>query len=69
MSRTAIRHTLSALAAVALSLALLGPAVAGDRRQTPKLHPSQLQWSATTNAAQVSKTRAEISMSYARNMR
>ena len=68
MTRTAIRHTLSAFAAVALILTLLGQAAAGDR-QTPQLHPSQLQWSATTNAAQVSKTRAEISMSYARNMR
>ena len=68
MTRTAISHTLSALAAAALSLALLGQAVAGDQ-QTPQLHPSQLQGSATANAAQVSKTRAEISMSYARNMR
>lgn len=50
MTRTALRHTLSALAAAAFSLALLGQAAAGDRRQTPKLHPSQLQWASAANS-------------------
>jgi hypothetical protein len=44
MIRTALRHTVIALAAVAFSLTLIGQAAAGDRQQTPQLHPSQLQW-------------------------
>jgi hypothetical protein len=44
MTRTAIRHALPAMAAATLSLMLIGQAAAGDRRQTPQLHPSQLQW-------------------------
>jgi hypothetical protein len=47
MTRTAIRHLLSALAALAVSLTLIGQAAAGDRKQTLQLHPSQLQWAPT----------------------
>jgi hypothetical protein len=50
MTRRAIRHRLSALTGAAVSLALLGQAAAGDRRQTPMVHPSQLQWAATISA-------------------
>jgi hypothetical protein len=41
---------LPALAAVAISLTLIGQAAAGDRQQTPALHPSQLQWAPTMQA-------------------
>jgi hypothetical protein len=44
MTRTAICHMLSALAAAAFSVTLIGQTTAGDRPQTPELHPSQLQW-------------------------
>lgn len=44
MTRSAICLMCSALAAAAFSLTLIGLAAAGDRQQTPQLHPSQLQW-------------------------
>ncbi len=50
MTRTVIRRMLSALAAAALSLTLIGETAAGDQQQTPKLHPSQLQWAPTIQA-------------------
>lgn len=53
MIRTAIRNTLSALAAAALSLTPIGETAAGDQQQTPKLHPSQLQWAPTIPAREV----------------
>lgn len=74
MTRTALRHSLSALGADTFSLTLLGQAAAGDQRQTPKLHPSQLQWAQTIKAASANttcslKTRAEMGMTFARNLR
>ena len=50
MIRTALRHTVIALAAAAFSLTLIGQAAAGDRQQTPQLHPSQLRWAPTIQA-------------------
>jgi hypothetical protein len=51
MTRTAIRHTLSAFAALALALVLIGQSAAGER--TPALHPSQLQWAPAIHAPEV----------------
>jgi hypothetical protein len=50
MTRTVLRHILSALAAGAILLTLIGQTAAGDRQQTPQLHPSQLQWAPTIQA-------------------
>jgi hypothetical protein len=50
MPRTFLRYMLSALAAFAFLLTLSGQISAGDRRQTPQLHPSQLQWAPTIHA-------------------
>jgi hypothetical protein len=47
MTRAVIRHTLSALAAAAFSLTIIGQTAAGDRPRAPRLHPSQLQWAPT----------------------